>query len=121
MYYHRDNFCCKNLEKICQKLVDKSGSAFVVYRSRLSPIFRLKKISDFDFLKINESYFAFVIIDFNFFGYYSYPYNVYFQVVENTLYSNQFQPSDKLLKFLLSFLRSTFGFGIMFLAIDGFH
>ena len=37
MYFHRDNFCCKNLEKICQKLVDKSGSAFVVYRSKLSP------------------------------------------------------------------------------------
>ena len=37
MYYHWDNLCCKNLEKICQKLVDKSGSDFVVYRSKLLP------------------------------------------------------------------------------------
>ena len=45
MYYHPDNFCCKNLEKICQKLVDKSGSAFVVYRSKLLPNILSNKVN----------------------------------------------------------------------------
>lgn len=85
------------------------------------PLFSIRKISDLDFLKINESYFAIVIIDFYFIGYYFHHYNVYFQVVENNLYSNLFRPSEKLLKFLLSFQKSTFGFENMYLDIDGFH